>query len=67
MTTMIDRVAAALRTNKASLSNPEAESLARAAIAAIRELPEDPGPRYTAGQYSRRSHEAMIDDALARS
>lgn len=31
----IERVAAALRTNKASLSNPEAESLARAAVAAM--------------------------------
>jgi hypothetical protein len=30
----------------------------------MRELPGEPGPRYTAGEYSRRSHEAMIDDAL---
>lgn len=39
-------------------------SMARVAIAAMRELPGDPGPRYTAGEYSRRTHEAMIDDAL---
>lgn len=37
---------------------------ARAAIEAMRELPEQPGPRYSAGEYSRRNHEAMIDDAL---
>lgn len=30
----------------------------------LRELPEEPGPRYTAGEYSRRNHEAMIADAL---
>lgn len=36
MNETIERVAAALRTNKASLSNPEAESLARAAVAAMR-------------------------------
>jgi hypothetical protein len=30
----------------------------------IRELPEEPGPRYAAGEYSRSSHEAMIDDVL---
>jgi hypothetical protein len=38
--------------------------LARAAIEAMRDLPEEPGPRYTAGDYSRRTQEAMIDDAL---
>lgn len=37
---------------------------ARAAIAAMRELPGEPGPRYTAGEYSRRTQEAMVDDAL---
>ena len=36
---------------------------ARAAIEAMRELPEEPGPRYTAGEYSRRSQAAMVDDA----
>ena len=40
-------------------------SIARAAIEAMRELPDSPGPRYTAGEYSRRNHEAMIDDALS--
>jgi len=37
---------------------------AHAAIEAMRELPEEPGPRYSAGEYSRRNHAAMIDDAL---
>jgi hypothetical protein len=39
---------------------------ARAAIAAMRELPGNPGPRYTAGEYSRRTQEAMVDDALSQ-
>lgn len=33
----------------------------------ILELPEEPGPRYTAGEYSRRNHEAMVADAQLRS
>lgn len=37
---------------------------ARAAIEAMRELPEEPGPRYIAGEYSRRTQCAMVDDAL---
>lgn len=37
---------------------------ARAAIEAMRELPEEPGPRYSSGEYSRRNQEAMVDDAL---
>lgn len=40
------------------------ESAAHAAIEAMRELPSDPGPRYDAGEYSRRSQVAMIEDAL---
>lgn len=40
---------------------------ARAAIEAMRELPEEPGPRYSAGEYSRRTHAAMIEDALGPS
>jgi hypothetical protein len=40
-------------------------SIARAAIEAMRELPEEPGPRYTAGKYSRVNQDAMVDDALA--
>jgi hypothetical protein len=39
----------------------------RAAIEAMRELPENPGPRYDAGEYSRRTQEAMVDDALTPS
>lgn len=38
--------------------------MARAAIEAMRGLPEEPGPRYIAGEYSRRTQAAMIDDAL---
>lgn len=37
---------------------------ARAMIEAMRELPEEPGPRYTSGEYSRRTQESMVDDAL---
>lgn len=40
--------------------------LARAAIEAMRELPEEPGPRYSAGEYSRRTQESMVDDALGQ-
>jgi hypothetical protein len=38
---------------------------ARAAIEAMRELPGEPGPRYTSGEYSRRTQAAMVDDALS--
>jgi hypothetical protein len=34
------------------------------AIAAMRELPDEPGPRYAAGEYSRANQSAMVDDAL---
>jgi nucleoside diphosphate kinase len=37
---------------------------AQTAIEAMRELPEEPGPNYSAGEYSRKNHAAMIDDAL---
>jgi hypothetical protein len=37
---------------------------ARAAIEAMRDLGDNPGPRYTAGEYSRRNIEALIADAL---
>ena len=37
---------------------------ARLAIKAFLSLPEEPGPRYTAGEYSRANIEAMIEDAL---
>ena len=30
----------------------------------MRDLPEEPGPRYTAREYSRKNIEAMVDDAL---
>jgi hypothetical protein len=42
----------------------DSEKIVLAVLAAIRELPGEPGPRYTAGEYSRRSQEAMVDDAL---
>jgi hypothetical protein len=42
----------------------DTEKMARAALEAMRELPEEPGPRYSAGEYSRRTQEAMVDDAL---
>lgn len=38
--------------------------IARAVLAGMRELPEEPGPRYTAGEYSRNTQAAMVDDAL---
>jgi hypothetical protein len=34
------------------------------AIAAMRELPDEPGPRYAAREYSRANQSAMVDDAL---
>jgi hypothetical protein len=43
---------------------PAMQKVARAAIAAMRDLPGEPGPRYTAGDYSQRNVEALIDDAL---
>lgn len=72
MSEMVDRVAAALRklpirdsANRGSeLDNLRLREAARAAIIAMRELPEEPGPRYFAGEYSRRNQEAMVDDAL---
>jgi hypothetical protein len=67
MSEMVERVAAAIlaeqQNNKSAF--PSNLDLARAAIVAMRELPENPGPRYTAGEYSRRTQEAMVDDALA--
>lgn len=41
-------------------------TIGQAAIKAMRELPENAGSRYSAGEYSRRNAEAMIDDALSR-
>ena len=46
------------------MSKEESITLVRTTIEAIRDLPGDPGPRYTAGEYSRRTQEAMVDDAL---
>lgn len=37
---------------------------ARLAIKAIREIGEEPGARYTAGEYSRSNVEAFVDDIL---
>lgn len=73
MSEMIDRVAAALaalpiRDNLdrgSELDQLRLREAARAAIKAMRELSDDPGPRYTAGEYSRRTQEAMVDDALS--
>lgn len=63
---MIERVANAILAEQESNRSafPSNLDLARAAIKAMRELPGDPGPRYTAGEYSRRTQEAMVDDAL---
>lgn len=66
MSEMIEWVAKAMRD-----AQPDTESFeefvqlaARSILKAMRELPSDPGPRYDAGEYSRRTQEAMIDDAL---
>ncbi len=37
---------------------------ARAAIEAISELPEEPGPNYRVGGYSRRNIREMVEDVL---
>ena len=68
--TLLEVVAAALEdtygdTDYVELSRPEALRLARAVLEAIRDLPGEPGPRYTAGEYSRRNQQAMVDDALS--
>jgi hypothetical protein len=66
MSEMEERVARALRDSlPKSFIVEDLRSAARAAISAMRELPGEPGPRYTAGEYSRRSQEAMVDDALS--
>jgi hypothetical protein len=63
---MIERAAMALRDSlPKSLIVEDLRDAARAVFEAIRELPSEPGPRYAAGEYSRRNHEAMIADALA--
>ena len=72
MSEMIERAVAALKKLPVrdsldlggELDGLRLREAARAVFEAIRELPSEPGPRYTAGEYSRRSHEAMIDDAL---
>ena len=63
MSGMIDRVAEAIEAQMRTSDNYP-EDLARAAIEAMRELPDEPGPRYTDGEYSRRNQTAMVDDAL---
>jgi hypothetical protein len=62
---MIERVAQIIRDFDTS-DHMDCEAIARAVIEAMRELPEEPGPRYTAGEYSRRTQAAMVDDALER-
>jgi hypothetical protein len=76
MTEMVERVAVAIRKLATEIDHRPgiqsndavwfAEEYARAAIEAMRELPSDPGPRYDAGEYSRRNQEAMVDDALGK-
>jgi hypothetical protein len=66
MSEMVERVARALRNNKASLSNPEADALARAAIAEMREPTAD---MVSAGMLAEGTtlpaeYRAMIDQAL---
>jgi hypothetical protein len=41
------------------------EGQARELIEAMRGIGNDPGPRYAAGEYSRRNDDAMIADALS--
>lgn len=66
---MIERVRAAVQAAlyeyEQSTMQFKSSMVARAAIEAMRELPEEPGPRYTAGEYSRRTQAAMVDDALS--
>lgn len=72
MTELIDRaVAALMKLPIRDAANPGGEldnlrlrEAVRAVLVAIRELPEQPGPRYEAGDYSRRNQESMVDDAL---
>jgi hypothetical protein len=73
MSEMIERMARAIYAgaypkfkfeNDAQHIRDHYRTVARAAIEAMRELPEEPGPRYTNGDYSRRSQAAMVDDAL---
>lgn len=68
MSEMIERVAKAIRNSsmRVHLTDEQLHLAARAAIEAMRELPGDPGPRYDAGEYSRRNQEAMVDDALSK-
>jgi hypothetical protein len=78
MNEMVERVARALMISDGHHATAEMqwdaddwmfqkfEKYARAAIEAMRELPGEPGPRYSAGEYSRRSQEAMVDDALEK-
>lgn len=69
MSEMVERVAKAIFDEMDiadGLDGTVAQRYARAAIEAMRELPEEPGPRYTAGEYSRKTQAAMVDDALAK-
>ena len=71
---MIERVTAVINRSAHCDWRPETcgagvcqcRALARSIFEEMRDLPSEPGPRYTDGEYSRRSHEAMIDDALQR-
>jgi hypothetical protein len=63
---MVDRVAEAIARVAVTQKTPNFHFQAIAAIEAMRELPGDPGPRYNAGEYSRRTQDAMVDDALGK-
>lgn len=65
MSDMVERVFEAIKA--AGCDEPDYEDyrdMARAAIRAMRELSESPGPRYAAGEYSRENVAAFIDDVL---
>lgn len=70
MSDMIERVARAIC--ESEKMNPDDAlggwvhwtDAARAAIEAMRDLPEEPGSGYSAGYYSRSNIEAFVTDAL---
>jgi hypothetical protein len=67
MSEMINMIAASVMASRNGVAFSPTEDfrvIVRAIVEAMRELPEEPGPRYTAGEYSRRTQEAMVDDAL---
>lgn len=63
MSKWIDQVALALK-RSGDQDMDYLRSLARDAIAALRDIPDDPGPLYEAGEYSRRNVDCMVNDFL---